>query len=205
MASWMTRAKEQRLIREAALGDREAAGDLVRTYQHGVFAYILRLCGHRELAEDVVQEAFVRVLTNLDRFDPRYRFSTWLFTIARRVLLNQQDKRWPASDSDRCTTTPGRGRVGLTRPLADEDSRDSSRDAIQRALMELSVEQREVVVLFHQHDWPIWLIAEQLDLPEGTVKSHLHRARIRLRALLAAQAEELGGAWDDVHREEAWL
>lgn len=59
----------------------------------------------------------------------------------------------------------------------------TEKDAIQSALMHLSVEQREIIVLFHQMDWPIALIASQLDMPEGTVKSHLHRGRRRLRVL----------------------
>ena len=55
--------------------------------------------------------------------------------------------------------------------------------------MTLPEDQREVIVLFHQHEWPIWLIAEHLRIPEGTVKSHLHRGRIRLREAIENQAK----------------
>jgi RNA polymerase sigma-70 factor (ECF subfamily) len=180
--------QEQKLIRDAAAGDRDAAGELIRLHQTSVYAYILRMCGRRELAEDIVQEAFVRVLTNLDRFDTKYRFSTWLFTIARRVFLNMCEKRRPVSDSDRVSEASGRS-CGVNTGWDEQDHREHNKDLVQRALMVLSLEQREVIVLFHQHDWPIWLIAEHLGMPEGTVKSHLHRGRMRLRDSLTERAE----------------
>jgi len=189
----MDQRREQKLIRQAAAGDRESAGTLISTHQSSVYAYILRLSGRSELAEDVVQEAFVRVLTNLDRFDPRYRFSTWLFTIARRVFLNQIEKRRPIYDSDRVGETTGRT-CAASGDWEVEEHKGNSRDAMQSALMSLSPEQREIIVLFHQHDWPIWLIAEHLRMPEGTVKSHLHRGRIRLRETVLRSAALAGTA-----------
>lgn len=178
----MERAAERDLIERAMSGERRAAGELIGAHQRSVYAYILRMSGRPELAEDVVQEAFVRVLTNLHRFDFRYRFSTWLFTIARRLYLNAVAKSKPYYDTD---TVGGAGAGSARpedRPAAGED-RDVQRGAIQDALMELSDEQREVIVLFHQLDWPIALIASHLGMPEGTVKSHLHRGRHRLRLL----------------------
>lgn len=179
--------REQKLIRGAASGDREAAGELIKLHQTSVYAYILRLSGRADVAEDIVQEAFVRVLTNLDRFDPQYRFSTWLFTIARRVFLNVCEKRKPVFDSDRVGETGGRS-CGENTSWDEVEDQGNTRDAVGRALLQLSLEQREVIVLFHQHDWPIWLIAQHLEMPEGTVKSHLHRARTKLRESLASTA-----------------
>ena len=187
MSKFLDQKREQRLIRQAAAGDREAAEELIKLHQTSVYAYILRLSGRSDVAEDIVQEAFVRVLTNLDRFDPRFRFSTWLFTIARRVFLNVCEKRRPVSDSDRMSELSGRS-CGVNRAWDEQDDQDHTRDRVQRALMVLSLEQREVIVLFHQHDWPIWLISEHLGMPEGTVKSHLHRGRAKLRDALTEPA-----------------
>jgi RNA polymerase sigma-70 factor (ECF subfamily) len=176
----MDRAEEQRLVKLAAKGDHDAATALIRAHQRSVFAYIRRLCGREDIAEDTTQEAFARVLLNLDRFDPRFRFSTWLFTIARRVMLNITAKMHPVYDSERLDDSQGRGDVS-GEAMERRENNDKARDLLQAALMALPPSQREVVVLFHQHEWPIAMIAEQMGIPEGTVKSHLFRARTRLR------------------------
>lgn len=196
----MTKAEEQRLIRLAAAGDRDAAEAFIRAHQRSLYAYLYRLSGRTDVAEDVAQEAFVRVLTNLDRFDPRFRFSTWLFTIARRLFLNFREKRRPANGSETMGSwgsEAGRPEAGVSRA----EMGVVARDALQRALMVLSLEQREVMILFHQQDWPIWLIAEHLGMPEGTVKSHLHRGRRRLREVLATTTQVAA----EQTLEEAWL
>lgn len=179
----MDRLEERKLIKRAARGDRAAAEIFVRTYQHSVYNYILRMCGRPDLAEDVVQEAFVRALNGLDRFDPRFRFSTWLFVIARRVYLNLIQKHRPDSNSDLVESRGAPDRLpeaGMVR----SDAAGVIRDSLQAALMALAPDQREVLILFHQQEWSIRVIAQHLDIPEGTVKSHLHRGRKRLRILL---------------------
>lgn len=196
----MIKAEEQRLIRLAAAGDRDSAQELIKAHQRSLYAYLYRLSGRSDVAEDVAQDAFVRVLTNLDRFDPRFRFSTWLFTIARRLFLNFREKRRPMNGSEAMGawgSEAGRPEGGVVRA----ESNVVAKDALQRALMNLSLDQREVMVLFHQLDWPIWLIAEHLGMPEGTVKSHLHRGRRRLREVLAAKTVVTA----EQTLEEAWL
>lgn len=187
----MTRSHELKLIRRTAGGDRDAAGELIRGHQASLYSYMLRISGRSDVAEDVVQEAFVRVLANLDRFDSRFRFSTWLFTIARRVYFNMCEKKKPAPESELIAEWSGRS-AAVECSADREESQQVFRSSIETALMALPVDQREVVVLFHQHDWPIWLIAEHLQIPEGTVKSHLHRGRLRLRdALQSAPARAI--------------
>jgi len=180
----MRQAEELKLIRRAAEGDRAAAEYFVRAYQRGLYAYLYRVSGRAQLSEDLVQEAFVRVLTNLDRFDPRFRFSTWLYTIGKRLYFNAAQKLKPVYNSDVVGSiagaTPGEAGPGLREAMAG-DSGDCVRDDLQRALLTLTPDQREVLVLFHQQDWPVWLIAQHLGMPEGTIKSHLHRGRRRLR------------------------
>lgn len=179
----MTRREEQALIERAAAGDRDAAEACIRAHQASLYAYLLRLSGKPELAEDLVQESFVRVLTNLDRFDPRFRFSTWLFTIAKRLLMNACQRLKPTYDSEVIGSAAGAA-SGPDGPAVALEVEGSTRDALASALLALPLVQREVVVLFHQLDWPIALIAQHLDMPEGTVKSHLHRGRRRMREAL---------------------
>jgi RNA polymerase sigma-70 factor (ECF subfamily) len=176
----MDRKTERNLIERAIEGDRNAAGDLIRGHQASVYAYLLRMSGKPYLAEDIAQEAFVRVLKNIHRFDFRYRFSTWLFTIARRLYLNAVQKHRPAYDTEFVSTAPGSPGFPSD-PVGVSEARDARRSIIQSALLALSTDQREIIVLFHQLEWPIALIAQHLDMPEGTVKSHLHRGRQRLR------------------------
>lgn len=180
MNNGMTKARELKLIKLAARGDLDAATELIRTHQGAVYSFIRRQCGRDDIAEDTTQEAFKRVLLNLDRFDPKYRFSTWLFTIARRIMLNIVAKMQPVYDSDRlCGAAVKDAPVGTK--FEDDEVNRRDLDLLQRALMALSPQQREIVALHHQLEWPIWLVAAQLGIPEGTVKSHLSRGRIRLR------------------------
>lgn len=177
----MNRHEEQSLIELAASGDRVAAGQLVKAHQASLYAYILRLSGRVDVAEDIVQDAFVRVLTNLDRFDPRFRFSTWLFTIAKRLYVNACQKHKPVYSTETVDAWKSGGDDEPMAPAASDEEHALHKDAVASALAQLTFEQREVIVLFHQHEWPITLIAEYLDMPEGTVKSHLHRGRRRMR------------------------
>lgn len=179
----MDRARERKLLRRAAAGDRAAAEECIRAHQGQLYAYILRLSGRPDVAEDIVQEAFVRVLTNLDRFDERYRFSTWIFTIARRLYVNAMQKLKPVYETDIVGSWQG-GRHDPDAAMIRDEVGSNARDELARALQLLPDDQREVVVLFHQLDWPIARIAEHMEMPEGTVKSHLHRGRKRLRAAL---------------------
>jgi RNA polymerase sigma-70 factor (ECF subfamily) len=188
------------LIRLVLGGDEAAATELIRAHQTSLFAFLVRLSGRRDLAEDVTQEAFVRALQHLHRFDFEHRFSTWLFTIARRLYWNLCEKRSPIPTGDALeglheAQHAGKFAGGLEGTWAQaapqvaeglelQEERTRSGKVLQAALLELVPVQREVVVLFHQQGWPITLIASTLGMPEGTVKSHLHRARVRLRELI---------------------
>lgn len=195
----MDRTTEQDLIHNALAGDRSAAAALVQAHQASLYAFMLRRCGRPEMAEDVVQEAFVRALTNLHRFDTRFRFSTWLFTIAKRLHCNLVQKCAPAYDSDLVAFSADDLHDGDD-ALEAEEHRTRTRSDLDEALGRLPETQREIVVLFHQCDWPIARIAEHYLMPAGTVKSHLHRGRRKLRvALEAIRAER--AAWRSAHSQ----
>lgn len=193
----MNRSDERSLIEQATLGNRTAAEALIRTHQASLYAYMLRISGRPDVAEDIVQDAFVRALTNLSRFDFRFRFSTWLFTIAKRLYVNACQKHKPSYDSDVVGNFRGPGGMPEGSTI-DNEVTVNAKSAIDFALAHLSEEQREIVVLFHQLDWPISQIAEYLEMPEGTVKSHLHRGRMKMREVLSQHAEHLA------HVEEVW-
>jgi RNA polymerase sigma-70 factor (ECF subfamily) len=183
----MTRSTEGALIRKAKQGDGDAMELLIRSHQSALYAFMLRMTGRPETAEDIVQEAFVRVLRNLDRFDPRFRFSTWLFTIAKRLYMNQVQKHAPSFESELVEVWQGKADAPEA-PIVHAEILANARGAIDEALLTLNAQQREIVLLFHQQNWPISEIAIHLSMPEGTIKSHLHRARKRMRKAISASA-----------------
>ena len=177
------KASEHALIRKAKAGDGRAIEALIRAHQEALYAFMLRMSGRPDVAEDIVQEAFVRVLKNLDRFDTRFRFSTWLFTIAKRLFVNSMQKHRPTYDSDIVGSRQGSG----TTPghdAARSEMMQNVRGVLDTALGQLNPQQREIILLFHQQNWPITEIAVFMNMPEGTIKSHLHRARKRMKQVI---------------------
>lgn len=176
----MTKEAECALIRRALAGDGAAIEALVRAHQDGLYGFILRMSGKSDVAEDIVQEAFVRVIKNLDRFDMRFRFSTWLFTIAKRLYVNYRQKQSVAYESD-LVAIHADGADTPAAQMVEAERADGLRKLVQVAVNELQEPQHEIVLLYHQQHWPIAEIASYMNMPEGTVKSHLHRAREKMK------------------------
>lgn len=171
------------LARQVAQGDRTAAEALVRRHQAVVRSFLLRLTGRRDLADDLAQDTFIRLLRHADRFDDRHAMRTWLLTIARRLLINhvrRADQRVKPTDYRGAMSDQASPEVQAMRT----DQQAWMRDQLAAALAHLSEPQRTAVVLFHQQGLPLREVAVVMDLPEGTVKSHLHRARAALRQRL---------------------
>ncbi|MHC5022956.1 MAG: RNA polymerase sigma factor [Planctomycetota bacterium] len=183
----MDKKAEIALVTQAKAGNARAIEALIRAHQEALYAFILRMSGRPDVAEDIVQEAFVRVLKNIDRFDSRFRFSTWIFTIAKRLYVNASQKHKPSYDSDTVGSRQGRmptpGRL-----VSRHETMRNIRGVLDAALGDLNQQQREIILLFHQQCWPITDIADHLQMPEGTVKSHLHRARKRMRRMIEANS-----------------
>ncbi len=194
----LPRSSEHSLIRRARKGDGVAVEALIKAHLEALYAFMLRMSGRPDVAEDIVQEAFVRVLKNLDRFDTRFRFSTWLFTIAKRLYVNAMQKHKPTYDSDVVGDRQQNIEGSPGGAIARAESIANLRSMIDRALDQLLPLQREIILLFHQQNWPITEIAIYLDMPEGTVKSHLHRARRRMRSVIES-CEQMSR-----HVEEVW-
>ena len=177
-------------IRRAKAGDVAAFSELIESHQIRLYRFLLKICGKPELAEDIVQDAFVRVLRNIDRFDERYRFSTWLFTIGRRLLINSLQKNRPRSESDWIASCEG-APLREADDVSDKESRLATGEMLDDALDVLTPQQREVVVLYHHKDHSVHEISALLGIPPGTVKSHLHRARRRMRDWISSNQQFL--------------
>ena len=150
---------------------------LIEQYQHRLLRYLIHLTGNRELAEDIFQETWIRVLERGHRYDAKYEFSTWLFSIARNLNIDYQRKKKPASldglldEEENVPLDPPD-----TRPSAlDVTVQHQQAEQISAALVSIPAEYREAVVLRFQEGLALEEIARVTGVPLGTVKSRLYR------------------------------
>ena len=180
----LTRLAEQRLIRSIKRGDPEAMRVLIEHHQQRLLAFVWRVVPNQQDAEDVCQEALLKAMAAIQSFDPTYRFSTWLFTIAYRLGLNTLRRRNKNVDGDMDFNMF----ASTTEPEPDDclESEEARRlkDAVWSAVDRLSVAQRMAITLFYRESHSCQEIATVMDVPVATIKSHLHRARARLQELL---------------------
>jgi RNA polymerase sigma-70 factor (ECF subfamily) len=180
---------DERLVELSLDGDEEAFGVLVRRYQRRLTAFLGQLVGDLELARELSQEAFVRAWGALDRFDPRYRFSTWLFRIAHNLGIDQLRRRRLQTVSLYRTDSEG-SEVEVVVPDLDKDPLGHLENRalaaeLRQVIEELRPEYRELVLLRHFAGLSYQEIADIKEMPLGTVKNKLFRAHSVLRKALA--------------------
>jgi RNA polymerase sigma-70 factor (ECF subfamily) len=179
-------------------GDRAAFTSLVRRHQTALFNFALRYIRVQSVAEDVVQDAFVRVVQNAADFKHEARFTTWLYTIARNLCIDQMRKRALRKHPSLDESKPGEEGDGPTLGEQTADSRASVereatgtelKERIARAVEALSEEQREVFLMREVANLPFKEIAEITGVPENTVKSRVRYALERLQQALSEYEE----------------
>ena len=179
---------DERLVELSLDGDEGAFGILVRRYQRRLTAFLGQLVGDIELARELSQEAFIRAWSALERFNPKYRFSTWLFRIAHNLGIDQLRRR-------RLLTTPlyrtdsGGDEVEVVVPDLDKDPLGHLENRIlaselREVIDNLRPEYRELVLLRHFGGLSYQDIADFTEMPLGTVKNKLFRAHSVLRKAL---------------------
>lgn len=184
--------RDAELMLRVRQGDRMAFRELVELHQRSVIQTINRAIGDSWEAEDLAQRAFVQVWRSASRYEPRAKFTTWLFTIVRNVILNEYRRRGRrgAESLDAMSESAEEGRVGTQ--FADVQSSDPSQQAVERelqdriaaAIQELPEGQRLAVILCRFEGLSYEEIAETLDCSVSAVKSLLHRARETLKERL---------------------
>jgi RNA polymerase sigma-70 factor (ECF subfamily) len=169
-------------------GETEQFELVVRRYMRGAFAVAFRLLGHREDAEDVVQEALLAALANIRTFDTTRRFGPWLYRIVVTRGLNFRKSR-----ARRQTESLDRDQFASREPGPAAGAEQAAlKEAVRAALARLPERQRMVVQLFELDGFSGAEIGAMLGIPAGTVRWHLHEARRTLRGMLA-QFEESAG------------
>ena len=184
-------------------------------YQDRLFDLAMRMTRNRQDSEDLVQTAFVRMFRKLDRYDPRFKFSTWAYTVTLNLVRNHLRKKalirflsldW-AAGSDSTSGGPWGGPAGAMGPPRKgvPEARDRGPEAdqhleqerasleLERAVESLPAPLRESFVLHHLHSLPVKEVAAAAGTSENAVKIRLHRARQLLRGRLAEQFPEWRG------------
>ncbi len=190
---------DKELVARALKGDERALAELLERFRRPVFSLIYRMVRDRELAEDLAQESFVKAFNNLDSYKPSYRFSSWIFKIANNHAIDHlrraRLKTVSIHGSPHATDTQ---REQETRIVLESTGETPEQEMmalelgseIEVAIGHLRAEYRTAVILRHIESRPYEEIAEIMDVPIGTVKTFLHRARAELREHLAHLREE---------------
>lgn len=186
---------DELLIARAQKGDRLAFDTLVRKYQEKAYVYAFRLTRNSESAADVVGDAFLRIHNALPNFKGQSSFKTWLYRILTNCYLDlrKRERARPHGSLDAMLET-AEGEMGQQipdeAPTPEEEAQRRARgDALQAALATMPEYQRAMIVMYHAEDLSYEEMAAALDLPVGTVKSRLNRARLGLRDHLLKHEE----------------
>ena len=185
------KAEELLLIRSAKAGDSQAVRTLIDLHKDRLFCFVWRLVRHQQDVEDICQDAFLKAFESLESFDEQFRFSTWLFTIAYRLALNCLRRRGRADKSMDLANVSAEG-VDHYEDVSDQVAASEQTRQIKQLIWhevdKLPPLQRAALLLFYREGWSCQQIAQALGVPLSTVKSHMHRARAKLRKRLSGES-----------------
>jgi RNA polymerase sigma-70 factor (ECF subfamily) len=185
---------DQEIVALAREGREAAYRELIRRYERPVFSLVLRMVRDRQLAEDLSQETFIKALNAIGSYRSEYKFSSWIFKIANNAAIDHLRRReldtlsldgapHAATPEEIEATALQVGDKSET-PLEELEARELG-TAIEQAIGRLRPEYRACILLRHVEGLAYEEIAQSLDLPLGTVKTYIHRARHELRDMLA--------------------
>jgi RNA polymerase sigma-70 factor (ECF subfamily) len=185
---------DQEIVVLARAGEEAAYRELIRRYERPLFSLLFRMVRDRELAEDLAQETFVKALNAIESYRPEFKFSSWIFKIANNAAIDHLRRReldtLSLEGSPQAETPEAIEATALQiggrqeSPLAEVEARELG-GQIEAAIAQLRPEYRSCILLRHVEGRAYEEIAEILNLPLGTVKTYIHRARNELRQALA--------------------
>ena len=177
---------DQDVVLQARDGRQAAYRELVRRYERPIFSLIYRMVRNREQAEDLSQETFVKALNAIESYRPEYKFSSWIFKIANNVSIDHLRRReldTLSLDGSPHALTPEAIQASALQlgdrqetALEELEAKELGGE-IEQAISTLRPEYRACILLRHVEGRPYEEIATMLDLPLGTVKTYIHRAR----------------------------
>lgn len=179
----------KRIIKKVKKGDQEAFSELVELYKDKVYQISYRMLKDAYEAEDIAQEAFIRAYTNISSYDPKRKFSTWLFTIVTNLSIDRIRKRKPDYFLD--AEKEGNEGYSMYSTLPSDEPGPEEKveklelqNQIQDRISSLPPLYRSIIVLRYIEELSIKEIGHILNIPEGTVKTRIHRGREALRKQL---------------------
>ena len=172
---------DAQLIHDTLAGQSAAFGELVRKYQDRLYHTLVHVVGSPEDALDIVQEAFVQAFLKLETFKRESAFYTWLYRIAFNMAASHRRRRKPTLSVEQARESSGSEPIDPELGPEDSVQLDERREQVRTAIAGLNEEHRAVLVLREIDGCRYEEIAEILDVPIGTVRSRLHRARLQLR------------------------
>lgn len=185
---------DQEVVEHARNGRESAYRALIDRYERPVFSIIYRMVRDREKSEDLAQDTFIKVFNALEKYDPKYKLSSWIFKIAHNTTIDHLRRKEPEmlslDGSPHARTAEQAEATSLTAVAHDENPEQytASKElgaGIEEAIALLRPEYREAILLWHMEGHAYDEIAEIMDLPLGTVKTYIHRGRNELKKQLA--------------------
>jgi RNA polymerase sigma-70 factor (ECF subfamily) len=177
---------DHKIIEDVLKGDGEQFGEIIGRYKNGVYSICMRMVGDAEEARDLSQETFIKAYNNLLKYNPEYKFSTWIFKIATNLSIDYlRRKKHQALPLDEKMSMPYD-----TASAEDMYLHSCNKDEIERVIQELPTDYKALVILYHKEGLSYQDICDVMKLPMSKVKNRLHRARSMLKERLKEIKEE---------------
>ena len=198
---------QKNIIARARRGDAGAFEQLVETYRDQVYRIALRMCGNAADADEAAQEAFLAAWKGLPNFRGDSQFSTWLYQLTTHAAIDlmRREKRQIAAEAQDQARHPAEDMTEVSAPdpapgPQQQAERRETQEAVRDAILQLTPEYRQIVVLRFLEDLSYEEIGAALKLPSGTVKSRLNRAKSQLKDILS-KSGNLFGSPSVIHTE----
>lgn len=186
--------EDEKFVEQAIKGDQDAYKELMDKYQKPLYYHVLKMVKNHEQVEDLVQEAFMKAFNNLNSYNTNYAFSTWLYRITTNHTIDYlRKKKLKTTSMDQpVKTRDGEMEIQISNDAeTDRDIiRKERKEIIHNAIDDLPKKYRRVIEMRHLQELSYQEIADQLDLPLGTIKAHIFRARETLYKELKDKREK---------------
>ncbi|MFC0015722.1 MULTISPECIES: RNA polymerase sigma factor SigW [Allobacillus] len=182
------------IVKQVKKGNKDAFGIIIDTYEKRIYQHCYRLLGSFHEAEEVTQEAFVKAYTKIHTFKNKQSFAPWIYRIATNTAVDWMRKKKPLYILDQPMAVGENitylDHIENTSETPQETvEQKENQDEMQQYLLQLPSKYRVVLVLRYMDEFSLKEISETLDLPTGTIKTHLHRGREALRKLMHGQSK----------------